>query len=53
MASMIAIFSGVQILALGIMGEYLWRMYYRVMDRPSYLVRDRIESSDAGGTDNA
>ena len=51
MASMIAIFSGVQMLALGIMGEYLWRMYYRVMDRPSYLVRDRIESSDAGRTD--
>ncbi len=44
MASMVAIFSGVQMLALGIMGEYLWRMYYRIMDRPSYLVRDRSES---------
>ena len=49
MASMIAIFSGVQMLSLGIIGEYLWRMYYRVMDRPSYLVRDRRESADADG----
>jgi glycosyltransferase involved in cell wall biosynthesis len=53
MASMIAIFSGAQMLALGTMGEYLWRMYYRVMDRPSYLIRDRIGSQDGGGPDNA
>jgi glycosyltransferase involved in cell wall biosynthesis len=53
MASIIAIFSGVQMLALGIMGEYLWRMYYRVMDRPPYLVRDRVESSEAGAPDTA
>ena len=39
LASIIAIFSGVQLFALGIMGEYLARMHYRMMDRPSYAVR--------------
>lgn len=39
LASIIAIFSGAQLLALGIMGEYLARMYFRMMDRPSYAVR--------------
>jgi glycosyltransferase involved in cell wall biosynthesis len=42
LASMIAIFSGVQLLTLGIIGEYLARMHVRVMDRPAYTVRDEI-----------
>jgi undecaprenyl-phosphate 4-deoxy-4-formamido-L-arabinose transferase len=41
LACIIAIFSGVQLLALGIIGEYLARMHFRTMDRPSYAVRDR------------
>lgn len=39
LASMIAIFSGVQLLTLGIIGEYLARMHVRIMDRPAYVVR--------------
>jgi glycosyltransferase involved in cell wall biosynthesis len=39
LASLIAIFSGAQLFALGIMGEYLARMHFRMMDRPSYTVR--------------
>jgi undecaprenyl-phosphate 4-deoxy-4-formamido-L-arabinose transferase len=39
LASMIAIFSGAQLFALGIMGEYLARMHFRMMDRPTYAVR--------------
>jgi hypothetical protein len=42
LASMIAIFSGAQLFALGIIGEYLARMHFRMMDRPTYAVRDRI-----------
>jgi undecaprenyl-phosphate 4-deoxy-4-formamido-L-arabinose transferase len=42
LASMIAIFSGVQLLTLGIIGEYLARMHVRIMDRPSYAVRDEV-----------
>lgn len=40
LASTIAIFSGVQLFALGIIGEYMARMHFRLMDRPSYVVRD-------------
>jgi glycosyltransferase involved in cell wall biosynthesis len=40
LASTIAIFSGAQLFALGIMGEYLSRMHFRMMDKPSYVIRD-------------
>jgi undecaprenyl-phosphate 4-deoxy-4-formamido-L-arabinose transferase len=39
LASVIAIFSGAQLLTLGIIGEYLARMHMRMMDRPPYTVR--------------
>ena len=38
LASMISIFSGAQLFALGIFGEYLARMHFRSMDRPPYLI---------------
>jgi undecaprenyl-phosphate 4-deoxy-4-formamido-L-arabinose transferase len=41
LASIIAIFSGAQLVALGIIGEYLARMHLRTMERPPYLVADR------------
>jgi glycosyltransferase involved in cell wall biosynthesis len=40
LASIIAIFSGAQLFALGIIGEYLARMHFRSMDRPTYVVRE-------------
>jgi undecaprenyl-phosphate 4-deoxy-4-formamido-L-arabinose transferase len=39
LASTIAIFSGVQLFALGVIGEYLARMHFRTMDRPVYAIR--------------
>jgi glycosyltransferase involved in cell wall biosynthesis len=42
LASIIAIFSGVQLLTLGVIGEYLARMHGRVMDRPAYAVREEV-----------
>lgn len=42
LASVISLFSGVQLFALGIMGEYLARMHFRMMDRPTYTVRTDI-----------
>jgi glycosyltransferase involved in cell wall biosynthesis len=36
LASVIAIFSGAQLFALGIIGEYLARMHLRSLDRPAY-----------------
>ncbi len=49
LASIISIFSGVQLFTLGIIGEYLARVYDRASDRPPYVVRettDRAESSE-------
>jgi len=40
LASIIAIFSGAQLFALGIIGEYLARMHLRLMERPAYVVRE-------------
>jgi glycosyltransferase involved in cell wall biosynthesis len=44
LASMIAIFSGAQLFALGIMGEYLARMHARAMKHPTYAIREVNEN---------
>jgi glycosyltransferase involved in cell wall biosynthesis len=47
LASVIALFSGAQLFALGIIGEYLARMHFRMMARPTYAVRERASSTPA------
>lgn len=47
MAASISMFSGVQLLSLGILGEYLARMHFRTMGRPPFTVRERIGDGDA------
>ncbi len=42
LASIIAIFSGVQLFAMGIFGEYLARMYFRMMGRPPSVTRETV-----------
>jgi len=49
LASTIAIFSGAQLFALGIMGEYMSRMFHRLMDRPAYAVRDSTQACGPDG----
>ncbi|MCB2263499.1 MAG: glycosyltransferase [Candidatus Thiosymbion ectosymbiont of Robbea hypermnestra] len=44
--SLLAIFSGVQLLALGILGGYLARVYLRAMGRPPYVVREQTPRPD-------
>lgn len=44
-ASMIAIFSGAQLIALGVIGEYLARMHFRAMEQPAYLVSNATDSA--------
>jgi len=46
LASTIAIFSGVQLLSLGIIGEYLARMHFRMMERPTYVIRQQVYSEE-------
>ena len=47
LASVIAIFSGAQLFALGIIGEYLARMHFRMMERPTYTVLTTITTPAA------
>jgi glycosyltransferase involved in cell wall biosynthesis len=47
LASIIAIFSGAQLFALGVIGEYLARMHFRTMNRPTYAVRQTAEEEDS------
>jgi glycosyltransferase involved in cell wall biosynthesis len=42
LASIIAIFSGAQLFSLGIMGEYLARMHFRLMERPTYVIKKTV-----------
>lgn len=39
LACITAIFSGTQLFALGVIGEYLARMHFRTMERPAYAIR--------------
>src|SRR6476646_4913366 len=48
LASIVALFSGAQLFAVGIIGEYLARMHFRMMQRPSYVVRPTARSGDPG-----
>jgi glycosyltransferase involved in cell wall biosynthesis len=48
LASIIAVFSGAQLFALGIIGEYLARMHLRSLQKPPYVVRSRVVSENAG-----
>jgi len=42
LASIISLFSGAQLFALGIFGEYLARMFDRSMDRPPYVIHEMV-----------
>ena len=46
LASMVALFSGAQMLSLGILGEYVGRIHFRGMQQPTFLVR--VDGQDNG-----
>jgi undecaprenyl-phosphate 4-deoxy-4-formamido-L-arabinose transferase len=45
-ASIIAIFSGVQLFSLGIIGEYIGRIHQRALDQPSYVIAETTPGHD-------
>lgn len=45
LASVIAIFSGAQMFALGMIGEYIARIHFRTMDRPPYVIRAILDNN--------
>ena len=44
LASIIAIFSGVQLFSLGIIGEYIGRIHQRALDQPAYVIAESTDS---------
>lgn len=46
LASIVAIFSGAQLFALGVIGEYIGRMHFQVMGRPTYAVRSCTDTAE-------
>jgi undecaprenyl-phosphate 4-deoxy-4-formamido-L-arabinose transferase len=40
--AIISVFTGMQLIILGIVGEYLGKIYFRFMNHPVYLVRESI-----------
>ncbi len=49
LASVIAIFSGAQLFALGIIGEYLARMHLRTLEKPTYAVQAEVHKQGVRG----
>jgi glycosyltransferase involved in cell wall biosynthesis len=41
LAATIAIFSGTQLLVLGVIGQYIGRMHFRIMNKPTYTIVER------------
>jgi len=52
LASIISLFSGVQLFSLGIMGEYISRMYEKSIDRPPYIVAEMKENNGQSQRDS-
>jgi glycosyltransferase involved in cell wall biosynthesis len=52
LAAIIAIFSGAQLLAIGIIGEYLGRMHFHLMNRPAYAILQQIPGSSDKSADS-
>lgn len=42
LASLISIYSGALLFAIGVIGEYLARMHFRLMKKPTYVIRSKI-----------
>jgi undecaprenyl-phosphate 4-deoxy-4-formamido-L-arabinose transferase len=52
-AAMVAIFSGAQMLSLGIIGEYLGRLHTRSTGKPTFLVKTDSDKKIAPGREKA
>jgi len=50
LASIIAIFAGAQLFAIGIIGAYIARIHFRIMNRPAYVVRETTDEESGKGS---
>lgn len=44
----IVLFSGVQLLSIGILGEYILRIFFQVKQRPLYIIKSKITNGQPG-----
>ena len=44
----VLLFSGIQLVSIGMIGEYIAKTYMEVKHRPRYLVSERLESPVKG-----
>jgi ribosomal protein S18 acetylase RimI-like enzyme len=51
LASLVSVLAGAQLFTIGVIGEYLARVHVRVMDRPSYTVREQVGAPLAAGAE--
>jgi hypothetical protein len=42
LAAEIALFTGIQLFAIGVIGEYVTRLHFRTMGKPPYVIRDEV-----------
>ncbi len=42
----IILFSGVQLISIGIIGEYVLRIFFQVKNRPLFIVKEKIENKE-------
>ena len=40
----ISLFSGIQLISLGLIGEYILRIFFQTKGRPLFIIKDRIEN---------
>ena len=46
----ILLIGGIQLISIGVLGEYIGRIYLEIKGRPTYVVRDKVSAAD---TDNS
>ncbi len=49
--AMITLLSGIQLLTIGLLGEYAGKAYMESKQRPLYVVRDVIDMNTVGASD--
>ena len=49
MAAEIALFAGLQLFAIGVIGEYIAKLHFRTMGKPPYAIRETTKSATLAG----